>query len=250
LKSLLYITCFALATFCILYPVIKTNFESTDFKIIHARYTSDEQGVIARTKQYFRQVPLIRTTHSQVTKAYKTNKSTLFRIDDSFYGVPRHAYYLFKNGKISEFMHTNIVLKAMKDYNLSEKDALVRYKELVIDIEKFNEIFSELNAHDKMLKYFELLRTSDSPETFEVIRSSSEVNSILKKWPATNNTFLNENLIISNYEFLDSLDSNQQALWMFDSGIDVFSFSFNRNNTLESVSVEFKGYLGNEVVHL
>lgn len=232
------------------YPTVKKLSENQKFQLILAHYQSEEQGFIDRVKQHFRYVPKDRL-NLEIKEVFHTDKLQLFRIDNMFRGIPSYGYYVYESGDISELKHWNVLLAKIRDLNLTEEQIIqLGYYELMVDLDQFNRIFNELSNEEKMRRYCELFCTSASDETFELITSKNQISEILNGWPITNGFPMVDEHKLVNFDFIDSLESNQLALWTFDMGVKVFSFTFDEANRLTDCKIEFKGHLGNEVVHL
>jgi hypothetical protein len=56
--------------------------------------------------------------------------------------------------------------------------------------------------------------------------------------------------ILTNYSFVDSIQTDEELVWYFDKGIVRMKFDINKNHDLVSVDWDFIGKLGNEIIHL
>lgn len=234
-----------------LYPTVKKSTENKEFKLILANYKAgDEHDFSDRVKQYFRYVPDYQT-NVEIKEIHRTDVLQLFRIDNLFLSVPSWGYFVYEAGVVTELKHPNVFWNKIQELNLTDQEIIENYKsELTVDLEQFNKVFSELSREDKMNRYCELFYSTDSDETFELIKSQNQIDQILTEWPKSNGMFFGDEPIIDNFDFLDSLRTNQEALWTFDMGLNVFTFTFDESNNLTDCNIEFKGNLGNEVVHL
>jgi hypothetical protein len=234
-----------------LYPTVKKSTENQEFKLILANYKAGEHDFSDRVKQYFRYVPDYQK-NVEIKEIYRIDELQLFRIDDLFISVPSWGYFVYESGTVTELKHRNVLWNKIQELNLTDEEIIKNYNyyELTVDLEQFNKVFSELPREDQMIRFCELFYSSSSAETYELVTSQNQIDQILADWPKSNWMLFEDEPIIDNFDFLDSLRTNQQALWTFDMGLNVFTFTFDETNNLTNCNIELKGNLGNEVVHL
>ncbi len=234
-----------------LYPTVKKSTESQEFKLILANYKAGEHDFLDRVKQYFRYVPDYQK-NVEIKEVYRTDELQLFRIDDLFISVPSWGYFVYESGTVTELKHWNVLYNKIQKLNLTDQEIMEHYDyyELTVDLDQFNRVFSKLPREEQMNRFCELFFSTNSEETYELITSQKQIDQILSDWPKSRGFSFVEEPELENFDFLDSLLTNQRALWTFDMGLNVFSFIFDESNNLTNCNVEFKGNLGNEVVHL
>lgn len=121
---------------------------------------------------------------------------------------------------------------------------------MLINIEVFNEYVrsKELKSRQDIIgAYCSFLSNPTNPTMHKILRSTSDIDSLIAHWPLNNLEFVKATAKLVDATSLD-FDQPEGTVfcWFYNAGVVKLAFTFNEDNTVKSVDSDIIGLLGNE----
>ncbi|MFM8913216.1 MAG: hypothetical protein ACKOE6_09920 [Flammeovirgaceae bacterium] len=132
-----------------------------------------------------------------------------------------------------------------------ERSGWNKHVSLLINIEVFNEyvLSKKLKTKEESIKmYCSFLSNPSDESVYKILFDATDIDSLIAHWPLSNLEFIKA----TGHTLIDakSIDFNQPDgtvfCWFYDTGVVKFVFTFNNDNTIQSVDSDIIGLLGNE----